>query len=64
MKEITIGSFIMKSITELKSIMEYENISNNYSVSSDIKMALLSSLDLVSNSTEKAECTVAVLSII
>lgn len=64
MKDITIGTFVMRSIKELKTIMEDDDIGNNYSVTSDIKMELLSSLDLVKNSTEKAECTVAVLSIV
>ena len=64
MKDITIGTFVMRSIAELKSIMEDNDISNKYSVTSDIKMALLNSLDLVRNSTEKAECNIAVLSIV
>lgn len=64
MKDITIGTFVMRSIAELKSIMEDNDVRNKYSVTSDIKMALLNSLDFVRNSTEKAECTVAVLSIV
>ena len=64
MKDITIGTFVMRSITELKSILEEDDIGNNYSVTSDIKMELLSSLDLVKDSTERAECNVAVLSIV
>ena len=64
MKDITIGTFVMKSIKELKSIIEDDDIGNNYSVTNDVKMELLSSLDLVKDSTERAECTVAILSIV
>lgn len=64
MKDVTVGTIVMRSIEELKSIMEDNDISNKYSVTSDIKMALLNSLDLVRDSTEKAECTIAVLSIV
>ena len=61
MKEVSVGTFLMRAINELKTIIEDNDIVDTYSISGDAKMALLSSLDFISDLSEKAECTVAVM---
>ncbi len=61
---ITIGGLIRKTYEAIERVYSYPNeFKRKYKITSNVKEVLLSSLNMIENEEDRAECTIAFLSI-
>ena len=61
MKEVSIGNFLTNSLEIIERI--FNNNEVDYEIGDDIKNELLDSLAYIKNKTERAECSIAIMSL-
>ena len=63
MVDVTIGDLLRRAYELIEEVYKNTDLNKLYSITPEVKEALLSSIELIKNESEKADCLITILSI-